>query len=97
VLGDSATVTADATQTLLCTYLSAVLLTGLLLNVLFGWTWADPTAALIIAAVATREGLHAWRGDTCCTLIDTTNPTTGEITSTSNCSGSCCTTPPDDL
>jgi Cation efflux family len=57
---------ADSKQTLLCTYLSAVLLVGLLLNSLFGWAWADPVAALVIAAVAVREGILAWRGDSCC-------------------------------
>lgn len=57
---------ADSQQTLLCSYLSAVLLVGLGLNALFGWSWADPIAALIIAAVAIREGLQAWRGDSCC-------------------------------
>jgi len=62
----SRTAVADSKQTLLCTYLSAVLLVGLLLNSLFGWSWADPTAALVIAAVAVREGREAWRGDTCC-------------------------------
>ncbi|MEV6527878.1 cation transporter [Longispora sp. NPDC051575] len=57
---------ADSRQTLLCTYLSAVLLVGLGVNSLFGWSWADPVAALVIAAVAVREGRDAWRGDTCC-------------------------------
>lgn len=57
---------ADSKQTLLCTYLSAVLLAGLLLNSLFGWSWADPVAALVIAGVAVREGREAWRGDGCC-------------------------------
>jgi divalent metal cation (Fe/Co/Zn/Cd) transporter len=57
---------ADSKQTLLCTYLSGVLLVGLLLNSLFGWSWADPIAALVIAAVAVKEGRDAWRGDTCC-------------------------------
>lgn len=61
----SATVVADSTQTLLCTYLSAVLLAGLLLNWAFGWSWADPVAALAIAAVAIREGAQAWRGEHC--------------------------------
>jgi divalent metal cation (Fe/Co/Zn/Cd) transporter len=63
----SRTAVADSKQTLLCTYLSAVLLVGLLLNSSFGWTWADPIAALVIAAVAVKEGRDAWRGDTCCT------------------------------
>ena len=57
---------ADSKQTLLCTYLSAVLLVGLLLNALFGWSWADPIAALVIAVIAVKEGRNAWRGDTCC-------------------------------
>ena len=57
---------ADSKQTLLCTYLSAALLVGLLLNGLLGWSWADPVAALVIAAIAVREGINAWRGDPCC-------------------------------
>jgi divalent metal cation (Fe/Co/Zn/Cd) transporter len=64
-LGSNAVV-ADGTQTLLCTYLSAVLLVGLVLNATLGWGWADPLAGLIIAAVAVREGLEAWRGEGCC-------------------------------
>jgi divalent metal cation (Fe/Co/Zn/Cd) transporter len=67
-LGSSSAV-ADSKQTLLCTYLSAVLLVGLALNGLFGWSWADPLAALVIAATAVREGVEAWRGDTCCEPI----------------------------
>jgi divalent metal cation (Fe/Co/Zn/Cd) transporter len=57
---------ADSKQTLLCTYLSGVLLVGLLLNSLFGWSWADPIAALIIAVIAAKEGFNAWQGDSCC-------------------------------
>ncbi|VEG47727.1 integral membrane protein [Mycolicibacterium chitae] len=57
---------ADSKQTLLCTYLSAVLLAGLALNSLFGWWWSDSVAALVIAAVAAREGVEAWRGQHCC-------------------------------
>ncbi|HEX7827327.1 MAG TPA: cation transporter [Mycobacterium sp.] len=57
---------ADSKQTLLCTYLSAVLLVGLVLNSALGWSWADPVAALVIAVIAVREGRDAWRGDTCC-------------------------------
>lgn len=64
-LGSSSAV-ADSKQTLLCTYLSAVLLVGLLANLLLGWAWADPIAALAIAAVAVKEGRDAWHGDTCC-------------------------------
>jgi hypothetical protein len=55
---------AGSKQTLLCTYLSAVLLVGLGLNSLFGWSWANPIAALVIAGVAVREGVEAWRGET---------------------------------
>ncbi len=62
----SASAVADSRQTLLCTYLSAVLLAGLVLNAVLGWSWADPVAALVIAAVAVKEGRAAWRGDGCC-------------------------------
>jgi divalent metal cation (Fe/Co/Zn/Cd) transporter len=65
---------ADSKQTLLCTYLSAVLLVGLVLNSAFGWSWADPVAALVIAVIAVKEGRDAWRGDTCCATPST--PTT---------------------
>ena len=64
-LGSLSTV-ADSKQTLLCTYLSAILLVGLILNMLWGWSWADPIAAIGIAAIAVREGVNAWRGDPCC-------------------------------
>lgn len=64
-LGSNAVV-ADGTQTLLCTYLSAVLLGGLILNATLGWGWADPIAGLVIAAVAFKEGRQAWRGEGCC-------------------------------
>ncbi|MFJ8757519.1 cation transporter [Streptomyces cyaneofuscatus] len=62
----SASAVADSKQTLLCTYLSAVLLVGLLLNALLGWSWADPVAALAIAVIAVKEGRDAWRGRGCC-------------------------------
>lgn len=62
----SASAVADSKQTLICTYLSAALLVGLLLNSLFGWTWADSVAALVIAVFAVREGVEAWKGDACC-------------------------------
>jgi divalent metal cation (Fe/Co/Zn/Cd) transporter len=58
----SASAVADSGQALLCTFLSAVLLAGLLLNATLGWWWADPAAALVIAALAVREGRGAWRG-----------------------------------
>jgi divalent metal cation (Fe/Co/Zn/Cd) transporter len=61
----SASAIADSKQTLICSYLSAALLVGLLLNILFGWAWADSVAALVIVVFAVREGLAAWRGDAC--------------------------------
>lgn len=63
----SASAVADSKQTLLCTYLSAVLLVGLVANATLGWWWADPVAALVIAVAAIKEGREAWRGDVCCT------------------------------
>ncbi|RVW00530.1 cation transporter [Rhodococcus spongiicola] len=75
---------ADSKQTLLCSYLSAVLLVGLLLNSLLGWSWADPIAALVIAAIAAKEGLNAWKGDACCL------PSPATTTSLDNDRG-CCT------
>lgn len=62
----SASAIADSKQTLICSYLSAALLLGLLLNSLFGWAWADSVAALVIVGFAIREGIEAWRGDACC-------------------------------
>ncbi|MEV0889626.1 cation transporter [Streptomyces microflavus] len=62
----SASAVADSKQTLLCTYLSAVLLVGLVLNATLGWSWADPIAALVIAAIAIKEGRDAWQGKGCC-------------------------------
>ncbi|MHA6669982.1 cation transporter [Homoserinimonas sp. A447] len=59
----SASVIADSRQLLLCTYLSGSVLVGLVANSLFGWDWADSVAALVIAALAVREGLEAWKGD----------------------------------
>jgi divalent metal cation (Fe/Co/Zn/Cd) transporter len=61
----SASAIADSKQTLICSYLSAALLVGLLLNALLGWAWADSVAALVIAIFAVREGLEAWKGESC--------------------------------
>ena len=72
----SKTAVADSKQTLLCTYLSAVLLAGLVLNSTLGWWWADAGAALVIAAVAIREGINAWRGDVCCAVPNTAGTAT---------------------
>ena len=62
----SAAVVADGTQTALCAWLSAAVAAGLLLNATLGWTWADPVAGLVVAAVAAREAVQAWRGEGCC-------------------------------
>ncbi len=64
-LGSTAVV-ADSRQTMICAGLSAVLLFGLVANSVAGWSWADPVAALVIAAVAVREGVAALHGETCC-------------------------------
>lgn len=60
------TVIADAAETRLCAYLSVILLVGLVLDATVGWWWADPIAALGIAALAVREGREAWEGEDCC-------------------------------
>jgi divalent metal cation (Fe/Co/Zn/Cd) transporter len=62
----SRTLVADSKQTRLCAYLSAATLAGLTANAVLGWWWADPLAALVVAAFAVSEGREAWRGDTCC-------------------------------
>jgi divalent metal cation (Fe/Co/Zn/Cd) transporter len=64
-LGSAAT-RAEGRQNMLCAYMSAALFVGLAANALAGWWWADPITALVIAAVALREGREAWRGETCC-------------------------------
>jgi divalent metal cation (Fe/Co/Zn/Cd) transporter len=63
---NSAATVKEASQTQLCAYLSVALLIGLLANALLGWWWADPIAALVIAAIALREGRQSWRGEGCC-------------------------------
>jgi divalent metal cation (Fe/Co/Zn/Cd) transporter len=65
----SASAVADSKQTLLCTYLSAAVLVGLVLNSALGWWWADPIVALGLTVLAVREGREALRGDTCCPPI----------------------------
>ncbi|KGN29749.1 membrane protein [Knoellia sinensis KCTC 19936] len=90
----SAAVEGDGTQTLLCTYLSAVLLVGLVLNATLGWFWADPVAALIIAAVAAREGWENWQGDDCCTPAALAAPRAGTdvpAATTACATDDCCT------
>ena len=57
---------ADSRQTDFCTYLSAILLVGLLLNAVFGWWWADPMAGLVMVPIIAREGIDGLRGKACC-------------------------------
>ncbi|MCA0143830.1 cation transporter [Blastococcus sp. LR1] len=85
----SASAVADSKQTLLCTYLSAVLLVGLALNSFFGWSWADPIAALVIAAVAVKEGREAWRGDSCCSPAAALRPDRAAGDDDCGCSPGC--------
>jgi divalent metal cation (Fe/Co/Zn/Cd) transporter len=80
----SASAVADSKQTLLCTYLSAVLLVGLVLNATLGWSWADPIAALVIAGIAVKEGRDAWRGEGCCA------PTAASTTATKDTKDDAC-------
>ncbi len=92
----SGSVVADSKQTLLCTYLSAVLLLGLVVNATLGWYWADPLVGLVIAAVALREGLEAWRGDACgCGPVSPDALVDGEDAGA--CTEGCCTPTPADL
>jgi len=62
----SAAMNADARQADFCVYLSAILLSGLLLNATLGWWWADPAAALIMVPIIAKEGLDGVRGKACC-------------------------------
>ena len=62
---DSAAMHADAKQTEFCTYLSAILLAGLLLNALWGLWWADPAAALLMAPIIAKEGIVGLQGKAC--------------------------------
>ena len=96
----SASAVADSRQTLLCTYLSAAVLVGLVLNAALGWWWADPVVALGLAAVAVREGRAALRGDTCCPPVhlgtddEPAAPGAGDACGcAAGCTGPCCTAP----
>jgi divalent metal cation (Fe/Co/Zn/Cd) transporter len=93
-LGSNAVV-ADSTQTLLCTYLSGVLLMGLVLNATMGWSWADPIVGLVIAAVALKEGREAWRGEGCCGAVSTAHEHDAGGCSDTGCTDACCTTSED--
>jgi divalent metal cation (Fe/Co/Zn/Cd) transporter len=80
-LGSQAT-HGEGTQNLLCAYLAAAVFLGLVGNAAFGWWWLDPIAALVIAAVATKEGLETWRGEGCCAAP--------ALTPTDACQDDCC-------
>ncbi|WP_411732855.1 cation transporter [Paeniglutamicibacter sp.] len=82
----SASAVADSKQTLICSYLSAAVLVGLLLNSLLGWAWADPVAGLVIAVFAVREGREAWRGEACAQPVSVL---TGERGDPENGTGCC--------
>lgn len=60
---DSRALVAESNETMLCAYLSVAVLIGLVLNAALGWWWGDPLAALVVAAIAGKEGLEAWRGE----------------------------------
>jgi divalent metal cation (Fe/Co/Zn/Cd) transporter len=86
----SASAVADSRQTLLCTYLSAGVLVGLVLNAALGWWWADPVVALGLAAVAVREGRNALHGQTCCAPFLQEDTADG-CGCAAGCTGPCCT------
>lgn len=85
----SASAVADSRQTLLCTYLSAAVLVGLVLNATLGWWWADPAAGLVLAALAVREGRDAWRGDGCCAPVRPDTAPRGPTTWPRGCGHGC--------
>jgi divalent metal cation (Fe/Co/Zn/Cd) transporter len=58
----------EGSQNLLCAYLAAAVMAGLLANSLWGWWWLDPVAGLAVAGVAVKEGMEIWRGDSCCSI-----------------------------
>ena len=82
-LGSAAT-KGEGRQNMLCAYLAGALLVGLLGNALLGASWLDPAVGLLIAGVAMKEGLEAWRGEGCCV----SNPLAGVP---DDCRDECCT------
>jgi divalent metal cation (Fe/Co/Zn/Cd) transporter len=85
----SASAVADSRQTLLCTYLSAAVLVGLVLNAALGWWWADPVVALGLAAIAIREGRSALHGQTCCPPVRLEDTEAG-CGCAAGCTAPCC-------
>jgi divalent metal cation (Fe/Co/Zn/Cd) transporter len=84
-LGSAAT-KGEGRQNMLCAYLAGALLVGLLGNALIGAWWLDPLVGLLIAAVAVREGLEAWRGEGCCV----SSPLDGTGFAAESCDNDCC-------
>ena len=82
----SAATKGEGRQNMLCAYLAAALLVGLLGNALLGAWWLDPAVGLLIAAVAVREGLEAWRGEGCCVA----SPLDGAGFDEDDCADDCC-------
>jgi divalent metal cation (Fe/Co/Zn/Cd) transporter len=90
-LGSAATA-GEGRQNMLCAYLAAALLLGLLGNALVGAWWLDPTVGLLIAAVAVAEGAQAWRGEGCCV----SSPLDGLGFADDGCEDECCATERDE-
>jgi divalent metal cation (Fe/Co/Zn/Cd) transporter len=78
----SGTTAGEGTQNLLCAYLAAGVLAGLIMNAAFGWWWADPVIALGIAGLAVKEGRETWRGEGCCAPPG--------VPGSSSCAEDCC-------
>jgi divalent metal cation (Fe/Co/Zn/Cd) transporter len=87
-LSSSATV-SEASQNMICAYLLIALLVGLLANALAGWWWADPAAALVIAAVAGSEGIESWRGGELRLLLKSVRSFSTKGPGTSSSGGGC--------
>jgi len=88
---DSGATAGEGAQNLLCAYLAAAVLAGLLANGLWGWWWVDAVAGLVVAAAAVREGREAWRGDSCCAVpgLDAAEGCACDP----DCTGPCCSDP----
>jgi len=84
----SAATKGEGRQNMLCAYLAGALLVGLLGNALLGAWWLDPAVGLLIAGVAVREGLEAWRGEGCCVSDPLADALAGPDTDA--CAADCC-------
>ena len=84
-LGSAAT-KGEGRQNMLCAYLAGALFVGLLGNALLGAWWLDPVVGLLIAAVAVKEGVEAWRGEGCCV----SSPLDGADFTEHPCEDDCC-------